>query len=127
MELKTWLALIILVLADAAGSLLLTKGMKQVGEISTFKPKELWRIAKRVVVNPILQLGVLGMTIAFFMFISLLSWADLSFVLPATALTEPVNMLGTRFILKEKVTKLRWFSMVLICLGITLISSPSKP
>jgi bacterial/archaeal transporter family protein len=55
----------------------------------------------------------------------LLSWADLSFVIPATALTEPVNMLGTKFVLKEKVTKVRWISTVLICGGLILISLPN--
>jgi bacterial/archaeal transporter family protein len=124
MGIKAWVALIILVFADSAGSLLLNRGMKQVGEISTLNPKALWQIAQRVLVNPLLQLGVFCMAIAFFMFIALLSWADLSFALPATALTEPLNMLGSRFILKEKVTKFRWISMVLICLGIALISTP---
>jgi uncharacterized membrane protein len=122
---KIWLALLVLVLADSSGNLLLTRGMKQVGKVATLKPKELWQVLGRVVSNPLLRWGVFCMAVTFFMFIALLSWADLSFVLPATALTEPVNMLGTKFVLKEKVTKVRWISTVLICMGLILISLPS--
>lgn len=121
---KTWLALIILVLADSAANLLLTRGMKQVGAVSTLDPHHLWQILGKVLRNGWLGLGVLSMSITFFMFIALLSWADLSFVLPATALTEPVNMLGTKYILKEKVNNVRWVSTILICLGLFLISLP---
>jgi len=120
--LRIWLALIVLVLADSAGNLYLTRGMKQVGTVATLDPQELWQVLGRVLSNSHLKIGVLCMSITFFSFIALLSWADLSFVIPATALTEPVNMLGTKFVLKEKVTKVRWISTVLICIGLVLIS-----
>jgi hypothetical protein len=120
--LRIWLALIVLVLADSAGNLCLTRGMKQVGTVATLDPQELWQVLGRVLGNSHLRMGVLCMAATFFAFIALLSWADLSFVIPATALTEPVNMLGTKFVLKEKVTKVRWISTVLICIGLVLIS-----
>jgi uncharacterized membrane protein len=123
---KTWLALIVLVLADSLGIVFLARGMKQVGKVDTLKPKELWQILSRVLGNPLLRWGVFSMAVSFFMFIALLSWADLSFVIPATAISEPVNMLGTKFVLKEKVTKVRWISTVLICIGLILISLPSR-
>ncbi|WP_052128215.1 EamA family transporter [Neosynechococcus sphagnicola] len=121
---KIWLALIVLVVADCAGTLFLARGMKQLGAVSTatLKPQALVHFFWSAVSNSSLRLGIFCMTIMFFMFISLLSWADVSFVVPATALTEPVNMLGTRFVLKEHVTPVRWFSSVLICMGIYLIS-----
>ena len=114
-----------LVLADAAGSLLLKQGMTQVGEVSTLQPQKLLRLARRAATNPMIGLGVLCMAIAFFMFISLLSWADLSFVLPVTALNHVFNMLGTRYILKENVTTVRWISIVFISIGVALISLDS--
>ncbi len=118
------MALIVLVLADSAGNLFLTRGMKQVGAVSTLNPQELWQTVKKVFGSPLLRMGIGCMAITFFMFIALMSWADLSFVLPATALTEPVNMLGTKYVLKEKVTKVRWLSTLLICIGLILISFP---
>jgi drug/metabolite transporter (DMT)-like permease len=122
---KIWLALIVLVLADSAGNLFLTRGMKDVGAVSTLNPRELWKVLVKVLSSPLLRMGIICMAITFFMFIALLSWADLSFIIPATALTEPVNMLGTKYILKEKVTKVRWISTFLICVGLVLISLPA--
>jgi hypothetical protein len=119
---RTWLALIILVLSDCAGSLLMARGMRRVGEVKRMSPQALWELLQRALMNSDLAWGVINMAISFFMLIALLSWADISFVIPATALTEPVNMLGTRYILKEKVAPLRWLSIVFICLGIALIS-----
>lgn len=118
----TWLALLLLVISDCAGSMLLVQGMQQVGEVKTTRISELWRLGQRVLTTPRLLVGVANLAIAFFMLIYLLSSADISFVIPATALTEPVNMLGSRFILQEKVVPLRWLSIVLIFLGVTLIS-----
>jgi uncharacterized membrane protein len=122
---KIWIALLVLVLADSSASILMTRGMKQVGAITSLNPQELWKVAIKVARNPLLKWGIASMTVTFLMFLALLSWADLSFVIPATALTEPVNMLGTKYVLKEKVTKVRWISTVLICLGLILISVPS--
>lgn len=99
--------------------------MKDVGAVSTLNPRELWKVLVKVLSSPLLRMGIICMAITFFMFIALLSWADLSFIIPATALTEPVNMLGTKYILKEKVTKVRWISTFLICVGLVLISLPA--
>jgi len=123
--LKIWLALLVLVLADSSASILMTRGMKQVGAVTSLNPRELWKVLNKVVSNPLLGWGIASMTVSFLTFLALLSWADLSFVIPATALTEPVNMLGTKYVLREKVTKVRWISTVLICLGLVLISRPS--
>src|SRR5207245_9547922 len=41
----------IIVLADSAGDVLFTKGMRQVGEVSTFAPRALLAIARRAVRN----------------------------------------------------------------------------
>ncbi len=52
----------------------------------------------------------------------LLSWSDLSFALPATALGSVVNTVGARFFLKENVTMGRWMGTLLICVGVSLLS-----
>ena len=46
---KTAILIAIIVLADSAGDVLLTKGMRQVGEVSTFAPRALLAIARRAV------------------------------------------------------------------------------
>lgn len=64
------------------------------------------------------------MAITFFSFLTVLSWADLSFVFPATSLVYVVGTLGAKFILKETVTAQRWAGTALVCLGVALTSLP---
>jgi len=52
----------------------------------------------------------------------LLSWADVSFVVPATALSYVSGALGAKFLLNEHVATARWAGVLLVCLGVTLIS-----
>jgi drug/metabolite transporter (DMT)-like permease len=52
----------------------------------------------------------------------LLSWADVSFAIPATALSYVVGALGARFLLHERVTGARWAGVALVCLGVALLS-----
>jgi drug/metabolite transporter (DMT)-like permease len=118
----TWLALLVLVVTDCTSTILMVKGVRDIGKFTIFPIHKLPKLIHRVVTDLRVVLGIFNMTIAFFMLIFLLLYADISFVWPATALTEPINMLSSKFILKERVTRLRWFSMVFIFLGVTLIS-----
>ena len=118
----TWIFVLALVTADSAGNVLLTRGMKQVGEIDTLGTRHLLHIAGRALVNPWLGLGVFCMAVSFFLFLSLLSGTDLSFVLPATALAYVISVLGARYILKETIPLSRWIGTLIICAGVALIT-----
>jgi len=119
---KIWIAIIVLVLVDSLGTLLIARGMKQVGEISTLQPRKLLGIARRLVKNHLLWIGFLFQASTFFLFLTLLSWANLSLVIPMASLGYVVNILGAQFFLKEKVTKERWLGTLLICAGVALVS-----
>ncbi len=121
---KTAIMIAIIVLTDTAHDVLLTRGMKQVGGISTTKPRELLSIAGRVARNGSFLSGFLFTVIYFFSFLAVLSWADLSLVFPATALVYVTGTLGARFILRETVTLQRWTGTLLVCLGVALTSLP---
>jgi len=112
----------VLVLVDSLGTLLIARGMKQVGEISTLQPRKLLGIARRLVKNHLLWIGFLFQASTFFLFLTLLSWANLSLVIPMASLGYVVNILGAQFFLKEKVTKERWLGTLLICAGVALVS-----
>jgi len=120
----TALMIAIVVLGGSAGDVFITKGMKQVGEISTMHPRKLISIAARVLTNVNFLIGVFFMACSFFAFLAVLSWADLSFVLPATSLSFVITTLGAKFILNEQITRLRLAGTVLVCLGVALISLP---
>ncbi len=119
---KIWIVIILLILVDCTSDLLLAQGMKQVGEISTLQPKKLWQIALRLVKKPIIRWSFLFQASTFLLFLILLSWADVSLVIPLTSLSSVVSVLGAQFLLKEKVTQERWLGTLLICVGVALVS-----
>jgi len=121
---KTAILIAIIVLADAAGDVFLTKGMKQVGEISTINPRTLFRIGARVITNKSFLLAIFFITITFVSFLIVLSWADLSLVFPAKSLVYVLSALGARFILGETVTSQRWIGILLVCIGVAFTSLP---
>ncbi len=121
---KTAILIAMVVLADSAGDVFLTKGMKQVGEISTLNPRALLAIGGRVITNKNFLSGIFFITITFVSFLIVLSWADLSLVFPAKSLVYVLSTLGAKFFLKETVTFQRWMGIVLVCLGVALVSLP---
>ena len=121
---KTVILIAMMVLADSAGDVFLTRGMKQVGEISIANPKALLTIGTRVISNKSFLSGVFFMTVTFVSFLIVISWADLSLVFPAKSLVYVLSTLGAKFFLEETVTVQRWTGIALVCLGVTLTSLP---
>jgi len=123
-KVKTAILIAVIVLADSVGDVLLTRGMKQVGEISTIRWRELLAIARKVVSNRSFLSAIFFVSVTFVSFLTVLSWADLSLVFPATSLIYVVSTLGAKFILGETVTLQRWAGILLVCLGVALTSLP---
>jgi drug/metabolite transporter (DMT)-like permease len=120
----TALMIALVVLGGSVGDVLITKGMKQVGEIATLNWRELLRIAGRALTNKWFLFGLFFMAVSFFSFLAVLSWADLSLVLPATSVSFVITTIGAKLILKEKISSVRWAGIVLVCVGVALISLP---
>ena len=118
----TWILVLITVLATGFGEIAMTKGMKENGEIDDFRPHAWLRSLLRGVKNPWLVVAGACMALSFFSFMTLLSRADLSFAVPATAASYVVQTLGARYFLNEKVSTIRWAGTVLVMCGVALIS-----
>lgn len=120
----TVLMIALVVLGGSIGDVFITKGMKQVGEIATLNARELLRIAVRALTNKWFLVGLFFMALSFFSFLAVLSWADLSLVLPATSISFVITTIGAKFYLQEKISLVRWAGIVLVCIGVALISLP---
>jgi len=66
-------------------------------------------------------LGFGLMILAFVSLLALLSWAQVSFVVPATAANYIVGGVGAKFLLKEKVSRGRWAGMLLVAAGVAMV------
>ena len=112
----------VLILTFSFGDVLITKGMKQVGEISTLNLRALAAIFIRALRNFYVLAGVACEIVALCAYIAALSWADLSLVLPSTAFSDVVVLLAARYLLDEEVSLKRWVGVVCISLGVAIIS-----
>ena len=121
---KTAVLMMMIVLADSAGDVFLTMGMKQVGEISAFHPGALLATGRKMITNRNFLSGLFFLAVTFFSFLIVLSWADLSLVFPAKSLVYVASTLGAKFILGETVTFQRWAGISLVCIGVFLTSLP---
>jgi len=117
-----WLLLIISVLSGTAGDLLSAKGMHDHGEIHDFRPGAMLGMARWLARNLYMVTGTLAQAVSFFSFVALLSVAELSFAVPATALGNVVKTLFARLFLREHVCWRRWAGAVLVTFGVILVS-----
>jgi drug/metabolite transporter (DMT)-like permease len=112
----------IVVGTGTAGDICVTHAMKRIGEVTTFRPSVMLPMLARAFKHISMWMGIGLMAIAFFSLLALLSWADASLVVPATALSYVAGALGAKFILGEKVAPLRWAGVILVCAGVALLS-----
>jgi drug/metabolite transporter (DMT)-like permease len=122
MSLKTIVMLAVVIVAGALGDTFVSKGMKQVGEIHGADPASLMRAATRAMRQPYVLLGVLCLAIYFFGFLIVLSWADVSLVVPITSLSFLLTTFLAQWALHERVTPLRWAGTLLILAGVALVA-----
>jgi uncharacterized membrane protein len=79
-----------------------------------------------IVTNPFVLTGVLLLVLTLLIRVATLSVADLSFVLPLTAVGYVFSTVLGRFVLSESVTRTQWMGTVLICLGASLVTSEQR-
>lgn len=108
-----------MIVANAFGNLSLAWGMRHVGETVGLNPLAYIR----VMANPGVALGIVLLICWLLLRMTLLSWADLSFVLPLTSLGYVLAaVLGVVF-LGETVTPIHWAGTLLIFAGTVLVGT----
>jgi len=119
---KTASVLIIAIVSQAMGNVYLAKSMKAITMASAGAGDDLIATAARAATSPMLWLGTLLLVVFFVLYSAALSWADLSFVLPATAFGYVLNVAAGHYFLNEAVSPSRWAGSVIITLGVFLVS-----
>ena len=72
--------------------------------------------------NRLIIASVACMAVSFFTFMALVSIADLSFAVPATAITYVLETILARYVLKEHITWVRWTGAYLVACGVALLA-----
>jgi drug/metabolite transporter (DMT)-like permease len=102
----------------AAGDSMLSHGMKQAGSISIHHLQGV----VLAILNPWVAVGILLLLAFFASYMNALSWADLTYVLPATSLGYVLLAVVAKFALHEQVSPLRWLGIALISGGVGFVA-----
>ncbi len=123
MSLRRYLVLLAVIIFGACGDVLLSRGMRDVGEIHLNQIPHLIP----ALANPWVLLGIGSLLIFFASYSAALSWADLTYVLPATAFGYVLLALLSYYWLHESISLQRWIGILLISAGVGFVAGgPSK-
>jgi len=120
--LKTFALVLVAVLFGGTGHVMLSKGMKSVGDLTEASSARLGSMITHAVTSPWVLLGVALQATFFFLYLTLLSRADVSQLLPMTAMDYIVVALLAQWLLAEAVTPTRWAGIAFIITGVVLIT-----
>ncbi len=117
-----WLLVLIVVGATTIKDVLQALVMKRHGEIHDFRPGALGSVFGILARNRMMIVSIVCSGISFFSFLRLVSIEDLSFAVPATALSFIFETILARWVLKERVGLERWMGACLVACGVALLS-----
>jgi len=120
-HLKTYLMLALMIVFAPLGNVLLGKGMKSVGAVTSWQPAALLGVVRQIAGSPFIWLGVASLLTFFVAYMVVLSWADYSYVQPASSFSYAVVALFGYLLLGEVVTPLRAAGIALICVGVFVV------
>jgi drug/metabolite transporter (DMT)-like permease len=121
-DLKTWSVLLFFLALKAAGNSWMAWGMKQVPERMSMDPA----LYLRAMLNPFVAMGIVALILALLTRMALLSLADLSYVLPVTAIGYVIAVFLGKVFLHETVSSRRWLGTLLIFGGALLVGTTAR-
>ena len=119
MTFRKYLVLAGITVFSTAGDSLLARGMKDLGGFSLHNLSGLLL----AILDPWVAVGILFLLTFFACYMSALSWADLTYVLPATSLAYVLVALIGHFRLHEVISPTRWLGIALIAAGVGFVAA----
>ena len=111
----------LIIVLGTGGELCVSRAMKTVGEAKDFRPSAILKLAFRALRVGWMWAGVSMMALAFFSLLGALSFFNVSFVVPVTALSYLAGACGGALFLGERVSPRRWLGVSLVVIGVTLV------
>jgi len=125
LRIKTLVMVLAMVVCANAGDLMLKRGMTQIGVVKV-SPSSLGHAFWLTVTNPTIWIGILFLIGFMASYMTVVSWADYSYVMPAGAFGYAILTLLAVVFLHENVSAKRWIGVLLICVGVLLVGQ-TKP
>jgi uncharacterized membrane protein len=125
LRIKTLVMVLAMVVCANAGDLTLKRGMSQIGAVQ-LTASGLAQAFRLTATNGTIWIGILFLTGFMLSYMTVLSWADYSYVMPAGAFGYALLTFLAVVFLHESVSPRRWVGVVLICAGVMLVGQ-TKP
>ena len=119
-RIKTLVMILAMVLCANVGDLMLKRGMMEIGAVE-ISPAGLWHAFLLTITNGTIWTGIFFLTGFMLSYMTVLSWADYSYVMPAGAFGYALLTLLAVVFLHETVSPRRWVGVLLICVGVLLV------
>jgi uncharacterized membrane protein len=120
LRIKTLVMVLLMVVCANTGDLMLKRGMLQIGAVQT-TPNGIWLALLSTIHNGTIWLGILFLMAFTFCYMTAVSWADYSYVMPAGAFGYAIQTLLAVVVLHEAVNPQRWLGVLLIVTGVLLV------
>jgi drug/metabolite transporter (DMT)-like permease len=123
-NINAWLAILAVVLSSSAGDILVSRAMKQIGDLGQLRARRgIVFVALLIFRSRYFLVGVACMALSFYSLLFGLSWNDVSLIGPAAAsLTFVANAIAARFFLHERVDRRRWAAALFVAAGVVLMA-----
>jgi uncharacterized membrane protein len=125
LRIKTLVMVLVMVVCANVGDLMLKRGMTQIGAVQLSRAG-LEQAFRLTVTNGTIWIGILFLIGFTASYMTVLSWADYSYVMPAGAFGYALLTFLAVVFLHESVSLRRWIGVVLVCIGVLLVSQ-TKP
>ncbi len=113
--------MLLVVIFGPLGNMLLGKGMRGLGTMAAWTPAAVARFLAFVLRSEFVWLGIASLIVFFVAYALVLSWADYSYVQPASAFAYGTAALLGHFVLGEIVSAVQWMGILIICLGVFFV------
>jgi uncharacterized membrane protein len=118
---KTILLIVFMVSVAPLGDVFLGKGMKRIAPMASWAPTEVFRFFFQAFTSSTIWTGIALLLVYFVAYLMVLSWADYTYVLPASSIGCFLLAMLAHFVLHEKITPTRWAGVAFICAGVFIV------
>jgi len=122
---KTSVMILLMVIFGPSGDILLGKGMKRIAPMASWAPADVFHFFFAAFTSPMVWLGIGSLLTFFIAYMVVLSWADYSYVQPASALSYGLIAVLAYTVLHEVISPTHWAGVVLICFGVLVVGRTS--
>ena len=123
LHLKTFVLLLMMVTFGPLGDAFLGKGMRRLDPVGVKSLADLFHFFMQAFSSETVWIGILLLATFFAAYTLVLSWADFSFVQPASSFSYAIVALLGHYFLSEFVSPTRWIGIVIICTGVLIVGT----